>query len=85
MQILKIFLIIVDIILALGVIILTMSQNKEDQGLSGTITGAAANNFLDKNKGRTRSGMLRRLTVIFGIALAIVTVALNIVYPLAQM
>jgi len=83
MQILKILLIIVDIILALGVVILVMMQNKEDQGMSGTITGAAANNFLDKNKGRTRSGMLKRLTVIFGIALAIVTVALNIVYPLA--
>ena len=83
MQFLKIVLIIVDIILALGVVILTMSQNKEDQGMSGTITGAGANNFLDKNKGRTRSGMLKRLTVIFGIALAIVTVALNIVYPLA--
>ena len=83
MQILKIVLIIVDIILALGTIILVMSQNKEDQGLSGTITGAAANNFLDKNKGRTKSGMLNRLTIIFGIAFAIVTVVLNIVYPLA--
>lgn len=83
MQILKIVLIIVDIILALGVVILVMSQNKEDQGMSGTITGAASNNFLDKNKGRTRSGMLKRMTIIFSIALAIVTVALNIVYPLA--
>ena len=83
MQILKIVLIIVDIILALGVVILTMSQNKEDQGMSGTITGAAANNFLDKNKGRTRSGMLKRMTIIFSMALAIVTVVLNIVYPLA--
>lgn len=83
MQILKIVLIIVDIILALGTIILVMSQSKEDQGLSGTITGAAANNFLDKNKGRTRQGMLKRLTIIFGIAFAIVTVVLNIVYPLA--
>ena len=82
MQILKIVLIIVDIILALGVVIFVMMQNKEDQGLSGTITGASANNFLDKNKGRTRSGMLKRLTVIFSIAFAIVTVALNIVYPL---
>lgn len=83
MQILKIVLIIVDIILALGVVILVMMQNKEDQGMSGTITGAAANNFLDKNKGRTRSGMLKRMTIIFGIAFAVVTVALNIVYPLA--
>ena len=83
MQILKIVLIIVDIILALGVVVLVMSQNKEDQGMSGTITGAAANNFLDKNKGRTRSGMLKRMTIIFSVAFAIVTVVLNIVYPLA--
>lgn len=83
MQILKIVLIIVDIILALGIIILVMMQNKEDQGVSGTITGAAANNFLDKNKGRTRTGMLKRLTIIFGIVFVIVTIALNMVYPLA--
>lgn len=83
MQILKIVLIIVDIILALGIIILVMMQNKEDQGVSGTITGAAANNFLDKNKGRTRTGMLKRLTIIFGIVFVIVSIALNMVYPLA--
>jgi len=82
MQILKIVLIIVDIILALGVVILTMLQGKEDQGMSGTITGAASNNFLDKNKGRTRSGMLKRMTIIFAISFAVVTVILNIVYPL---
>ena len=83
MQVLKIVLIIVDIVLALGVVILVMLQNKDDQGMSGTITGAAANNFLDKNKGRTREGKLKRMTIIFGIIFAIVTIALNIVYPLA--
>ena len=83
MQILKIILIVVDIILALGVIVLTMLQNKDDQGMSGTITGASTNNFLDKNKGRTREGKLKRMTIIFAIALAVITIALNIVYPLA--
>lgn len=82
MQVLKVILIIADIILALAVIILVMIQNKDDQGLSGTITGAAANNFLDKNKGRTREGKLKRMTIILGIAFVIVTIALNIVYPL---
>lgn len=82
MQILKLVLIIVDIILALGVIVFVMMQNKEDQGMSGTITGAASNNFLDKNKGRTREGKLKRMTIIFAIAFAVVTVVLNIVYPL---
>lgn len=83
MQAIKIILIILDIILALGVIVLTMLQNKDDQGMSATITGASANNFLDKNKGRTREGKLKRMTIIFAIAFAVVTIALNIVYPLA--
>lgn len=83
MQVIKIILIIVDIILALGVVILIMLQNNDDQGMSATITGASANNFLDKNKGRTREGKLKRMTIIFAIALAVITVALNIVYPLA--
>ena len=83
MQILKTILIIVDIILALGVIVLVMLQRKDDQGVSGAITGAAANNFLDKNKGRTKEGRLKRMTIIFSIAFAVVTVVLNVVYPLA--
>lgn len=83
MQVLKTILIIADIILAFIVIGLVMLQRKDDQGMSGAITGAGANNFLDKNKGRTREGKLKRLTIIFGIVFVIVTIALNIVYPLA--
>ena len=83
MQVLKVILIIVDIILALGVSILVMLQHKDDQGMSATITGASANNFLDKNKGRTREGKMKRMTIIFAVTFAVVTVVLNIVYPLA--
>ena len=83
MQVLKIVLIIVDIILAFIVIGLVMLQHKEDQGASGTITGASANNFLDKNKGRTKEGKLKRMTIIMGIAFVVITIVLNIVYPLA--
>lgn len=82
MQILKYILIIIDIIIALSLIILTLMQHKDDPGLSGTITGAAANNFLDKNKGRTKEGRLKKWTIIFGIVFAIITVTLNIVYVL---
>ena len=83
MQVLKIILIIVDIILALGTILFVMMQRKDDQGMSGAITGGASNNFLDKNKGRTRDGKLKRMTIIMGIAFVVVTIVLNIVYPLA--
>ena len=82
MQILKIMLIIIDVIVALILIGVTLMQHKDDPGLSSTITGAAANNFLDKNKGRTREGRLKRWTIILGIVFAVLTIVLNIVYAL---
>ena len=36
---------IIDIVVAFALIGITLMQHKEDQGLSSTITGAAANNF----------------------------------------
>ena len=83
MQVLKTILSVVYILLALVVIVLVLLQHKEDQGMSGTITGAAANNFLDKNKGRTREGKLKRMTIICAIAFTVLTIIFNIVYPLA--
>ena len=82
MQIIKIMLIIIDVIVALILIGITLMQHKDDPGLSSTITGAAANNFLDKNKGRTREGKLKRWTIILGIVFAVLTIVLNIVYAL---
>ncbi len=82
MEILKNILIAIDIIVALIVIVIVMLQHKDDPGLSGTITGAGANNFLDKNKGRTKEGRLKRWTIILGVVFAVITVVLSIVYPL---
>lgn len=82
MQVLKIILMIIDIVIAFLLIGITLMQHKEDQGLSSTITGAAANNFLDKNKGRTKEGKLKKYTIVLGILFAIMTIVLNIVYAL---
>ncbi len=40
-------------VVCLALIVLVMKQNKEDSGASGTIVGASANNFYEKNKGKT--------------------------------
>ena len=82
MQVLKVILIIIDVIVALVLIGITLMQHKDDPGLSSTITGAAANNFLDKNKGRTKEGKLKRWTITLGIVFAVLTIVLNIVYAL---
>ena len=80
MTIVKGILIGIYMLVALILIILTLMQTKEDAGLSATITGSSTNNFYEKNKARTKEGKLKRWTIILSIILAILTVAVGIVY-----
>ena len=80
MQVVKIILVVVDLIICLALTVIAMMQSKDDAGLSSTITGSSTNNFFEKNKGRTREGMLKRWTIILGVAFVIVTIATSIIY-----
>ena len=80
MQVVKIILVVVDFIICIALTVLAMMQTKEDAGLSSTITGSSTNNFFEKNKGRTKEGMLKRWTIILGVSFVIVTIALSIIY-----
>lgn len=80
MEIAKGILIAIYLIVALAVIILTLTQTKEDGGISSTITGSSTNNFFEKNKGRTKEGKLKRWTIILSILFAILTIVLGIIY-----
>lgn len=80
MEILKYILIAIDIVVALALIITIMRQKSEDGGASGTIVGASASNFYEKNKGRTKEGKLNRATIILTIVFAVLTLALSILY-----
>mgnify|MGYP004547412643 FL=1 len=57
-----------------------MKQSKEDSGASGTIVGASANNFYEKNKGRTKEGKMKRATIILMVLFIVITLALGIIY-----
>lgn len=80
MQIVKMILVVIQFILCIAVTILAMMQSKDDAGLSSTITGSSTNNFFEKNKGRTREGMLKRWTIICGVAFVVITIATSIIY-----
>ena len=80
MEIAKGILIVIYFIVALAVIVLTLTQTKEDGGMSSTITGSSTNNFFEKNKARTKEGKLKRWTIILSIVFAILTVVLGIIY-----
>ena len=80
MQIVKMILVIMQFILCIAVTILAMMQSKEDAGLSSTITGSSTNNFFEKNKSRTREGLLKRWTIICGVSFVVITIATSIIY-----
>lgn len=81
MQVIKYIVTGIYIIVCLALIIIAMLQSKGEQGLSGAIVGnSGSNNFLDKNKGRTKEGKMKKWTVMLAVAFVFFTILLSIVY-----
>lgn len=80
MQILKNILVVLYVLDCLALIVITMMQNKDSEGASGTIVGSSSNNFYEKNKSRTREGRLKKWTIILGVLFVVLAIALGIVY-----
>lgn len=80
MEIIKNILLVIYIIVTFVLIVLTLIQAKESSGVTSTITGSSTNNFYNQNKGRTKEGRMKRLTIILGIAFAVLAVVLSIFY-----
>lgn len=66
-------------IVAIVLTVLTLMQSKDDEGLSGAISGGSGS-FYEKNKGRTKEGQLKKITIILGVAFIVLAIALGIVY-----
>lgn len=66
-------------IVAIVLTVLTLMQSKEDEGASGTITGGSSS-FYEKNKGRTKDGQVKRITIIFAILFIVLAILLGIFY-----
>lgn len=80
MTVLKYVSLAIYAVVCVALIVLTLIQNKDDSGASGTITGSSTNNFYNQNKGKTKEGKIKRLTIILGIAFAVLTVVVSIFY-----
>ncbi len=80
MEIVKYIMMAIYAVVCVALVILVLKQNKEDSGASGTIVGASANNFYEKNKGKTTEGKMKKTTIVLMVVFAILTVALGIVY-----
>ena len=80
MNIVKYILMGIYAVVCLVLIVLVLKQNQGEGGASGTIVGASANNFYEKNKGKTREGKMKRATIILMIVFAVLTLTLDILY-----
>ena len=80
MVVIRNILLVIYAIVCLALIILATMQTKDSAGASGTITGSSTNNFYEQNKGRTKEGMLKRYTVICGVAFVVLAVAISILF-----
>lgn len=80
MTVLKYIVLAIYVIICIALIIVATIQTKDSSGASGAITGISTNNFYEKNKGRTKEGKLKRLTIMLGIAFVVIAVVLGILY-----
>ena len=80
MEVVKYVVLGIYLIICIALIIAATIQTKESSGASGTITGSSTNNFYEKNKGRTKEGKMKRITIILGVLFVIFGVLLGILY-----
>ena len=80
MNILRYILIGIYTIVCIALIVLVMKQNKEDSGASGTIMGASASNFYEKNKGKTNEGRMKIATIVLMVVFVVLTLGLGVLY-----
>ena len=80
MEIVKNVITVLYIILCVALIIVATIQAKDSSGASQTITGSSTNNFYEKNKGKTKEGKMKRLTILLSVLFVVFSIALGILY-----
>lgn len=70
---------IVSVLVGIALVVVILMQSGTNDNI-GVINGGESDTYANKNKGKTREGLLRRLTIIFGVAM----VVLSIIYFVIQ-
>lgn len=60
-------------------VILCLLQDSKQQNMTAAITGGANDSFYEKNEGRTKEAIFRKITRVLLIALFVLTIAVNAV------
>lgn len=68
---------VIQVILAIAIVILILMQQSKSAGLSGALSGSMET-FFSKNGNRSSEVILRRLTIILAIVLAVNTILMSV-------
>jgi len=68
---------VLQVILALAVVVLILLQQSKSAGLSSAL-GGSMETFFSKNGNRSSETVMRRLTIILGIVLAVNTILMSV-------
>lgn len=69
---------VVFLLVCVAIIALVLMQDSKGEGLSAAITGGTRSSFISKNKGRTKEGMLSRLTIVFSVLFVVLAILLGL-------
>ncbi len=75
----KIFIGIIYIIICVFIMAVVLKQEGKQQGL-GAIGGGNSDTYWSKNKGRSREGILKKMTVIAAVGFILLSIALNYMF-----
>ena len=76
MAVLKTILMVIFILISIGLTVIVLMQEGKSAGL-GTISGAA-DTYWGRNKGRSREGMLVKITRVLAVLFIVLALVLNL-------
>ena len=77
MGVLRIILSVVFILISIVLTVLVLAQEGKTQNL-GAIQGFAETTYWGKNKGRSREGILKKVTIVLAVCFLVLSVVLNL-------
>jgi len=75
-------LIILMTVISIGIIVVVMMQEGETGGVSA-ISGGSSDTFYGKNKGHSKEQILKRITLILGAVMLVISVVFFLIKPTA--
>lgn len=79
MEALKIICTILFLLICVAIVVVVLMQDSKSEGLSSAIMGGAGSSstYWSKNKGRSKEGILLKVTIVLGVLFGVLALLLN--------